>query len=125
MMRALFPLVLVTCVMFGLGVLSGGCVLGEDIPSADKVRKSIEADIKPGATLAEIQAYLDAEHIDHGPGVDKASDWSELEEYNLPPDALVYAAIVRGSRLSSVSIIFVLDRDLRFQRLILIERPPM
>jgi hypothetical protein len=99
--------------------------LREDIPSPDKIRESIEADIKPGATVEEIQTYLDARGIDHAEGVGNASNWSPLEKYDLPPNTPIYAGIVRGSRLSGVSIVFVLDNDLRFQRLILIEWPPL
>jgi hypothetical protein len=105
-------------------MLSTGCVVREDIPSADNIRKSIEANVKPGATVGEIQIYLDSKGIEHAQDVGNASNWSELEKYRLPPDTPIYAGIVRGSRLSSVSIIFVLDKDLRFQRLILIDRPP-
>jgi hypothetical protein len=122
----LVALVVAACGVFALGryLVSGGCLPLEDCPSAGRIQESVEASIKPGATLAEIQAYLDGQDIEHSPEVGNASNWSELEKYGLPPDTPIYAAIVRGSRFSSVSIIFVLDKDLRFQRLILIDRPP-
>jgi hypothetical protein len=124
---ALLALVVAACGVFALGayVVSGGCLPLEDCPSAGRIQKSVEANIKPGATLKEIQAYLDSQGIEQDPRVVyDASTWSELDKYNLPPDTKVYDGIVRGSRSSSVSIVFVLDKDLKFQRLILIDRPP-
>jgi len=122
---AILAILSVSCVV-GLGMLYAWYVWGDDLPPASKIEKSITEDIHPGATLEEIQQYLDAEGIEHGPPVAKASQFSDLEEkYGLSPDTPVYTAVMRGSRLSAISILFVLDEQLRFKRLIVIYHPPL
>jgi hypothetical protein len=104
-----------------------GCVVSveENVPSVAEVRADVEEHLQAGASLEEIQAYLDDAGIEHRPRtVTNAGRYSELRD-KLPPDTPIYTGIVKGSRQSAVIIVFVLDEGLRYKQLVLLESLPL
>jgi hypothetical protein len=104
----------VTCVYFG--PRAG--------PSTDEVRGSVDDALQPGATVEEIQAYLRSSAIDYrSPGsVGTASDISLLEdEYALRPETPIVYGFAGETGSGGVTVVFVLDENERYSRLIIIE----
>jgi hypothetical protein len=108
-----------------LGWILSACVISEDIPSADALRSKAEDNLQLGATVEEIAAFLDSEGIDHSDEAIKTTEWSYSEKFGIPPGRWVYRGIVRGSRSSAVSLVFILDDNMRYERLVVIEREPL
>ncbi len=107
-----------------LTAVAAGCIR-EDIPSEEKIRESIEESIRPGASVEEIVAYLDSQGIKHSSSVLRTTKWTYSDDYGIPEGTNVLGAGVHGSRSSGVSIIFILDEDLRFERLVTKNHRPL
>ena len=120
------PLAAALVLLVSGGLAVGGCLtVGDRIPSADALQARIEEELKPGASLAQIRAYLDSEGRDEGiedgdTQISSAGQYSDLRDMGLPADTPIYQTIVRGE-LRGLDIFFVLDKDLRLQRVIVIE----
>lgn len=110
-----------------ISTVVGGCsYYGDEPRSADELRRDIEGYIQPGDSLEDILVYLEREgarnEIQYSMQPARASDYSHLVELGLPPDTPVLGAIVFGTT-RDLNIVFVLNSDLRFVRLITWESP--
>jgi hypothetical protein len=101
-----------------------GCRDGS--PSPDDLQQSITSGLKPGASVPEIEQYIASEgHAlgleDNSTAIYVASDYGDLlDEFGISPDTRVYQTIKRG-RNKDWLVFFVLDKDLRFTRVVVVE----
>jgi hypothetical protein len=100
-----------------------------DSPTPADVEESINGSIKPGATVQDIRNYLNSDGSrlglsDPDPTVRMARDFETVlvQKRGLDPQTPIYIAIVREDR-RQLTVAFVLDQALHFQRLIVIEYP--
>lgn len=108
-----------------VGALASCLTVGSTL-SPEEIAREVGGGIQAGATVEDVQAYILSDPQDLGledpdPTIGHARDHSRLtSEFGLDPTQTIYMAIIRD-RGDQFDVVFVLDEDLLYQRLIVFE----
>jgi hypothetical protein len=97
----------------------------DHVASNDEIRERVEEALPVGSSLEQIQEYLETEGKKEGirdtaRDLSRADHYSVLLDMGIAPDTPIYVAVVPREG-SSLDIYFVLDEDLRLQRVLTYE----
>jgi hypothetical protein len=93
--------------------------------SEQEVQHLIEGKVLPGTTLEELPGSLDALGVDYQREPVKADAHNFSPAYGIPDGAFVVVGSVHRAAASDVSVLFVLDNEMRVERVIVEEQMPL